>query len=508
MTNQRGLAHIFVIAIILVGLIAAVYLIANGQNFFPRAQQANTQTTFETSFGFRVSPPKSYLSTTTTVGKPMLQVSDSTDANVTTSSEAAEYGKIQYSGYEVGEEFSADVLVRSEISPTTIYTANITYPADLLEIVRIEPAIKDQTPASSCIAELSYVTKGRYSQNVIVVGFNPDVSYEQAQQLINGFGMTSSIFGDDFNTFKYLAVYVPENTVKESICKFREQNIVASAEPDSVGAITSGSSNGNDDEFVESSTSESASDVAPPQTKTPSAPTFITNWTSQIYDNAAGTLSLKGDVTGGLVTSPDQPPVKMASIIFKAKKEGNVIIKFEDSSVISNTLGTNILQAKNPAIFTIGHYAGSGPMCDKFSAPCAPNQKTVHDKDSSPYCPSFTCVDDPTFVMPTPPPPPPLCVESIDCTSDQIKINNGSDPNGCATFSCVYIGNVEASKCDPNTAKVFGSNDENGRIICESKDAEGNKQSISYSFADFNKDGEITISDVGYFFTTDYWQSN
>jgi len=686
--DQKGFAPLLIIGIVLLGLISTVYLVINGQNFFPSAQQDGGHSyrgQGEVSFGFTSGSPVINHPTTLPATQYTNEGSDDTgyQTNYHESSISAEkshtiveqgdiskFEKLPYVTYFPKQEFPVQVVVRSDLYATNRFDAKISYPADLLEIVRIEPQMKEpdqvctqveveactyeevfctQAPCPSqkicqkfgnscmvpdgwkiqptpnnCVADMKITLQGQsYASNSIIVGFKDGINDEQIKQLIYSNGLKYT----KFNSLNAAVVNLPDTSAIDWICKFKANDIVSYAEPNFLVSISDGNvtTNNGSDRMTTSESSgntSSQSDIqnnggeftSEARIKRRMIPkTLISNWTSQKYDNTSGILQLSGE-SRGLLTLYNQKPVRMATIIFRAKKDGKAMLTFmDDSAIYRRGDNSNVLQQKGTLPIAISTpYDGGGVMCDRYIEPCKPDQTAVYDKDSSKYCPSFSCVNIKTPVIcplalpncgpnerledmrhlmemlpgtpysqcplyrcvpqhnacevapeckngeslsitgtengctkyscfkpegrvcdkPLPSCPnnqavvtsiddkdgcssyscvyPPInrCITSIiNCSADQQMIYNGIGTDGCSSYSCVYIDNPQISKCDPSKSIVHGNPDTgDGRILCESIDSEGNSQTISYSFSDFNKDGKTNFGDVTFFFSPDYWQ--
>lgn len=706
--NQKGFAPLLIIGIVLLGLISTVYLVINGQNFFPSAQQDGSDIyrgQGQMSFGFSsgypnikyppILPTTQYTNEETSSNASddaggQSNYNDSPDIQELPSEKATEGQSTYYEPYMPGiptekqpyityspkQEFPVQVVVRSDFYATNRFDAKVSYPSDLLEIVRIEPEMKDlnqictqveveactyenvlcgkapcppqkicqkfgnscmvpdgwkiQPTPNNCVADMKITLKDQdYASDSIIVGFKDGVNDEQINNLIYGNGLKHT----KFNSINATVVRLPDTSAIDWICKLKASDIVSYVEPNFIVSISDGyttndssadrmttsetsanttSSNGGTSS--DSSTQNNGGQYTEERIKRRMVPkTLITKWTSQKYDNTSGTLHLSGE-SKGLLTIYKQNPVRMATIIFRAKKEGKGMLTFnDDSAMYRRGDNTNVLQQKGTlaiAIRTVDN--GGGGMCERYIAPCNPNQKTVYDQNSSPNCPSFKCIDEKTpVVCPLAQPncgpneqledmrnvmdtghwsaypqcplfrcipkpnncevapeckdgesltitgtengctkyscfkaqgrvcdkPLPSCpnnqavVTSIDdkdgcrsyscvyppmlrcdtsipvCAEGQTLINNGNDSTSCGSYSCVYIDNPQTSKCDPSKSIVHGNPESGeGRILCESIDAEGNSQTISYSFSDFNKDGKTDFGDVTFFFSPSYWQ--
>lgn len=94
--NQKGLAQIFLIVILLAGLGLGIYLVQQKTSIFPKAS-ISTPTSPETSF------------TLVAQGSP----------------------------YSVGKEFQVLLYVRSDVIASNLFSAKIRFPVDLMEVVSI-----------------------------------------------------------------------------------------------------------------------------------------------------------------------------------------------------------------------------------------------------------------------------------------------------------------------------------------------------------------------------------
>ncbi len=94
--NERGIAHIFIIIVLLLGLVLAAYLVTQRTNFFSKAS-VSTPVSPQTSFTFKQ------------IGEAIM-----------------------------GQELQIKVLVRSDIDATNLYNLQIKFPTDRLELVDIE----------------------------------------------------------------------------------------------------------------------------------------------------------------------------------------------------------------------------------------------------------------------------------------------------------------------------------------------------------------------------------
>lgn len=96
---QKGIAHILLLILLVAGIILGIYLVQNRTNIFPRA-----------------------------VSEPIVpETSFSLESNT--------------KSVKVGGTFTADVFVRSDFDAANTFSALISYPADKLEVVGIEPLI-------------------------------------------------------------------------------------------------------------------------------------------------------------------------------------------------------------------------------------------------------------------------------------------------------------------------------------------------------------------------------
>jgi len=97
-TNQKGIAQILILLILIGGLVGGLYLVRQTQIFKPRAQTPRPIPIGETSFTL------------------------STDSN----------------GLSAGQKFSVDLLVRTDVDAANLFVAKINFPKDLLEVTGIE----------------------------------------------------------------------------------------------------------------------------------------------------------------------------------------------------------------------------------------------------------------------------------------------------------------------------------------------------------------------------------
>ncbi len=662
-SNERGIAHLLVIVLVLLGIAATVYLVKNGQNFFPSAQQYTepNQYTPETSFTLAAGP----------LNPRMIKLPPDRPTNVTTDKTRTNYHESsvdipEYVGaddaglrynehypqqipqwYSPGQEFSVEVLVRSDIQAAEKFNAHIDYPADLVEVTGISPKMKSdnqictqnevygcgtidvycakvpcppqkmckyfgtpcdlpdgwtvEDPTKNCYETTKRSLTGMdYHPSRIIVGFKEGVSAAAAQQLVESLGAKYTPFESEFSSFRYAIVNLPGNdNMVDWLCKFKSQPLVSSAEVDGIVYATTNSTNDSggratttgstqetsavtNKDADNGATSESATTIERTIKNKIARKSFITNWSGQHYDNNQGKLYLEGSSVGYLFTVTNQPPVRMATITFKAKKAGKGQISIADSASMMNTANENILNVKRPLNLYIEEPRYLA--CDQLLPACGPNETLIDERsyteDLAPgspgiRCPIYKCVPKPvnckpeltceegSFVhrqridengctsaascvvaqgrvcnkeaLPSCPEDESLIVSTDDkdgcmsyrcmpkipanivprvcdlaipaCASGQTLINNGAGSDGCPSYSCAFVNNPEVGACDPKKSIVYGNPDNgDGRILCQSTDAEGNSQTISYSFGDFNKDGVINFSDVTYFLSPGYWQ--
>lgn len=124
--NQKGIAHLFLIIVMVLGVGLSVWLIGQRTNIFPHAQQP-IDLTPKTAF---------YLEQY----KPVINVNYSTDNN-----------SYPNNSITPGSEVLVNLLVSSDMELTNTFSAFITYPKDLLEVSSIvkdgqlyKPEIFDQ----------------------------------------------------------------------------------------------------------------------------------------------------------------------------------------------------------------------------------------------------------------------------------------------------------------------------------------------------------------------------
>lgn len=109
--DQRGVAHLLLLVLLVVGLIAGVYLITKGPlNFFPKA-----------SLSKPVGPENSF----TLVGP---------------SGCTAGILCVLYGQHAPQEEFAVNLYARSDIETANLFTAKMTFPKDLVEVKEIVTA--------------------------------------------------------------------------------------------------------------------------------------------------------------------------------------------------------------------------------------------------------------------------------------------------------------------------------------------------------------------------------
>jgi hypothetical protein len=115
-SSQKGIAHLFLVILLVAGIGLGLYLVQNKTNLLPFA--SNELKTPETSFQLEANKPS----------------------------------------VKAGEEFKINVLVRSDFDAANTFSALINYPSDKLEVVKIEPS-----PESSQSAFIEEPLKKRES---------------------------------------------------------------------------------------------------------------------------------------------------------------------------------------------------------------------------------------------------------------------------------------------------------------------------------------------------------
>ncbi|MDO8619708.1 MAG: hypothetical protein Q7R49_07330 [Candidatus Daviesbacteria bacterium] len=96
--NQKGIVHIFLLLVLVIGLLAGLYLVQTKTNLFPKASVSGPVTP-QTSFSLH---------------------------------DPQDFPKI------IGQQFETQVWVRSDIDASNLFVAKINFPADKLEVVSID----------------------------------------------------------------------------------------------------------------------------------------------------------------------------------------------------------------------------------------------------------------------------------------------------------------------------------------------------------------------------------
>ncbi len=129
MSSQKGFAHILILVIILAGIGLGVYLISQRTNLIPKASVSNPVTA-ETSF--------------------TLQTSNSSVAN--------------------NQQFTVDVIARSDFNSANLFSANLNFPTNSLEVV----SVAKSTNLTQWVEEFYDNTTGE----VRLTGGLPDPGYK------------------------------------------------------------------------------------------------------------------------------------------------------------------------------------------------------------------------------------------------------------------------------------------------------------------------------------------
>lgn len=434
--NQQGIAHVFVLALLLAGLAVGTYAVQNHTNLFPKAQQAakNPQPSSETSF--------------------------SLGTGLKPTNEAA---------VSVGSKIQVNLLVASDIDAAGRFVAKLKFDRNKLEVTGIttqqmpyddypttcvdKPECLDGDPA--CL--LPEPIEGWCEDDLPKPSPLPkDLTCggKENKQCPEGYACAIPEIGcaDDNPNCEILGkcLKAPDDgkicaQVITKACTLQKVQCVTEPCPPieickefpSPCDVPTGWNiiNPQGSPFPpvppypkNSNIPKSSNTPLPKVTAVPRSSTipqntpfpswkqdfFIQKWTEQKYDNSKGTISLVGEVPPpGFKTNRTTFGSKaiMAVITFHAKASGNAKVTFERGSAINRSSDNkNILTSKKDLRISVNKATPApsmGPFCGS-DKDCPANHTCVHKGECS-QSPSGEqiCADQWTCQPKNPPAPPP-----------------------------------------------------------------------------------------------------
>src|SRR3989344_874680 len=341
-SNQKGIAHLAVIILILLGLVLGVWLVQNRTNLLPSAQENNANLAPQTAFHLFIE--KNY--------------------PVSNSNPNEETILPNRTWFLPGEEIRVNVAVSSDIEAANTFLANISYPADLLEVTEI---IKEN-PAIFPQAQIENVTSVADSVQANDSGYaRPIIEYcDKTADCKKGYQCRASgqlCSDNEPNCKKSHCVKIsPESEICAQVitraCKTDKVRCAKAPCPEQkvcqdfptpcdVPEGWTVEKPDLDPTPIQSPSCQPrpacldarpACKMAETADMCPSSPWpqvkdyFIQFWLPDTgFNNETGTVTLSGGVAGeGILTIPPSKPV-MATIIFKAKKAGEAQLKITRS---------------------------------------------------------------------------------------------------------------------------------------------------------------------------------
>lgn len=357
--NQKGIAPLIIIILILLSLVLGVWLVQNRTNILPSAQENDANLAPQTAFHLLTSENYSLAEST--------EGSDTAIAPMRT-------------WFYPGEEIKVNVAVSSDIDAANTFSAIISYPTDLLEvtgIIKENPVIFPQ-PRIENVTSVSETVRGNDSGYA-----KPVIQYcDKTADCKKGYQCQSSgqLCPDNEPDCKksYCVKISPEPKICAQVitracegsncnpdgtvcwermaacrdfptpCDVPDGWTIEQPAPEPGSSQIPAPSCRPRPPCLDASPAckmPETSDMCPPSPQPLVKDYFIQFWLPDIgFNNENGIITLSGGVPGdGLLTIPPSKPV-MATIIFKAKKIGEAQLKITDESqVLRNSDSVNIL---------------------------------------------------------------------------------------------------------------------------------------------------------------------
>lgn len=370
LSNEQGVAHLWLLGILLVGIILAVALVQTQTNILPHAQE-DMNLTPQTAFHLFIE--KNYQ-----LSEPSIMTH-------------VEEFKPSRTWFKVGEEIRVNVAVSSDIDAANTFSADISYPKDLLEVTSL---IKENSGGGSTNLINASASAQTINTGTQVVGPGCKVGGCSGQlceeSSVDGKSTTCE-WKDEYACYKTGRCEKQSTgqcgwtqTPELKQCLFPSQKVGCETDVDCKNGQTCqpnmmGCNSPDPNSICNANKicldlpsptckpipscvySNPACDIAitPEGNWCPYSPPvdnyFIKLWLPDTrFDNENGQIVLSGGVTGqGLKTTPPQKPI-MATIVFKALKNGEAKLEFKDSSLIlRNSDSANILTSKEGLTITI-----------------------------------------------------------------------------------------------------------------------------------------------------------
>lgn len=403
-SNQKGIAHLLLLLLLVVGIGLGVYLVQNRTNIFPKAS-ISSPTGPETSFSLETKTP-----------------------NVV-----------------AGDLVKVNVMVSSDFDAANTFRAIVSYPANMLEVVSIEPKIDSTQTGMAETGMLFSDSKPAEKENGLLDKLFSAVSAQAAMPVIYGKSYCSG--GKPVNELNWTKVqttdleylifkspdpYAGSVTVSTYFDRYQYPikddgfhtpvrlgttytyylQSFAGVKSNSVSVTTPGDCTATPTPTPTPFPSHSAT---PTPTPVPSGiPSFITKWIEQTND-INGTLTLVGSVPNPGYKTTQGNKGLMAIITFRAKANGNAKLDFTaDSAIYRNSDNQNILSVVRGTEINIGAIlspvpSASASVCPVPTPPvCASGSSIVNTGTSA--CPVYTCSSPApsNSVSPSPSPFPPV----------------------------------------------------------------------------------------------------
>ncbi len=402
--NQKGVAHLFLIVLLLAGLGVGVYVVQNRTNLLPKASKKTVQKP-ETSFTLEAKQAiNSEVITNITKGMGLSSDSvDSSNAELTDSlfqidekSGGAEAGGsaasrqgTSSSAYFPGQQFIVDLWVRSDIDYTNFFAAKINFPTNLLEVVALKTAEK---PYSNCKPRPACLD----ADPPCKMPETPDMCPPKPSGIPSAYPV---------QTVEPSLTSYPKSTPEE-ICAQVITRACSPIEPECRNWNPPCARPANQ----ECKDFPTPCDVPPGWTvedsgggvPTPGGNFFITYWKQNAFDNKTGVISLIGHLDGkGLKTGLKDSSSKMVRILFKVKKQtgkGQIALSSE-SEIRRSSDNVNILSVKRNANITIlkpkfkPSSTPTASVCTGAVPKCLPGETFIYGDPKDPDgCPIYKCV--------------------------------------------------------------------------------------------------------------------
>ena len=329
--NQKGIAPLILIILVVLGLILGVWLVQNRTNILPSAQENNANLAPQTAFHLLLS--RNYHITNGRQGLIPEKPGNGPDSILP-----------YRTWFYPGEEIQVSVAVSSDIEEANTFLANISYPADLLEVTEI---IRENVTS---VSDSVQGNDSGYAKPVIKISPEPKI----CAQIITRACKTDKV--------RCAKAPCPEQRVCQEFptpCDIPEGWTVENGSEPISSQIPTPSCRPRPACLDASPACKmpETSDMCPPSPGLPKLTLdyFIQLWLPDTgFNNEKGEIILSGGVlNGGIKTTPPNKPI-MATIVFKSKKAGEVKLELtEKSLILANSGGSNILTAKNGITFEI-----------------------------------------------------------------------------------------------------------------------------------------------------------